>query len=137
VRTDEVKPIMAMLSGFWPTPLMTPEEVLAWVAELTSRQMGVTTDEAQVVLRQLAEAGIEESKFRPRPGQIVPMVQALRRRRALDRPVAAIEPAEIFTGNYDEIRAQTIADCRASIDAGAASVAARRARRRSKVSSQA
>jgi len=129
VRTDEVKPVMAMLSGFWPTPLLTPEEVLAWVAELTSRQMGVTTDEAQVVLRQLAEAGIEESKYRPRPGQIVPMVQALRRKRALDRPVAALNPAEIFTGNYDEIRAQTIADCRASIDAGATALAAGRARR--------
>ena len=35
MRQDEVKPVMAMLSGFWPTPLMTPEEVLAWVAELT------------------------------------------------------------------------------------------------------
>ena len=80
------------------------------------------------MLRQLAEAGIEESKFM-RPGQIVPMIQALRRKRRLDRPVAQIEPAQIFAGDYDEIRAQTIADCRAAIADGAAALAAGRARR--------
>jgi len=34
MRTDEVEPIIAILSGFWSTPQMTPEEVLAWVTEL-------------------------------------------------------------------------------------------------------
>ena len=42
------------------------------------------------VLRQLAEAGIEESKYRPRPGQIVPMVQELRRKRALEQAIAGV-----------------------------------------------
>jgi len=56
VRTDEIKPIMAMLAGFWPTPQLAPEEVLAWVAELTDRHMRITTDEAQRVLRQLARS---------------------------------------------------------------------------------
>ncbi len=105
MRQDEVKPVMAMLSGFWPTPLMTPEEVLAWVAELTSRQMSLTTDEAQRVLRQLAESDIDESKYRPRPGQIVPMVQALRRRRAAgDRWLALPSGDEILSG--DELSAK-------------------------------
>ena len=105
MRTDEIKPIMAMLAGFWPTPQLAPEEVLAWVAELTDRHMRITADEAQRVLRQLAEAGIEESKFRPRPGQIVPMVQELRRKRALDRPLPALPSGDqILSGDELSIR---------------------------------
>jgi hypothetical protein len=65
------------------------------------------------------------------------MIQALRRKRRLDRPIAEIEPAQIFAGNYDEVRAQSIADCRAAIDAGRAALAADRSRRRAEVGSSA
>jgi hypothetical protein len=77
---------MALLAGLWPSPPMTPEEVMVWAAELTGRQR-ITPEEAKTVLVRLAESGIEDAKYRPRAGQIIAMVQALRRKRALDRPL--------------------------------------------------
>jgi hypothetical protein len=80
---EGLKPILTMLAGFWPSPQMTSEEVLAWAAELTGH-LRITPEEASTVLRQFAESGTDDSKFRPRAGQIVAMVQALRRKRAAE-----------------------------------------------------
>jgi hypothetical protein len=78
---EGLKPILTMLAGFWPSPAMTPEEVMAWAAELIGH-LRITPEEASTVLRQFAEGGTDDSKFRPRAGQIVAWVQALRRKRA-------------------------------------------------------
>lgn len=80
---EHIKPTLVMLAGFWPSPAMTPEEVMAWSAELTGH-LRITPEEASTVLRQFAECGTDDSKFRPRAGQIVAIVQALRRKRAVN-----------------------------------------------------
>ena len=80
---EDLKPTLIILAGFWPSPAMTPEEVMAWSAELTGR-LRITPEEASTVLRQFAESGTDDSKFRPRAGQIISMVQALRRKRAAE-----------------------------------------------------
>jgi hypothetical protein len=114
VNMDEADTILEILSGYWPTPALTDEEVKAWLNELCGRHMRITSEEAGRVIAGFARTG---STFRLRPGQIVSEVQALRRRRALDRPVPALQSAADFGPDHDEVRRQTLARCRAVLAA--------------------
>jgi hypothetical protein len=89
MRGEDLKPVLALLAGLWPSPEMTREEVMAWTGELAGRQE-ITPEEAMTVLARFAESGIGSSKFRPGAGQIVPMVRELRRKRTLDQPLPAL-----------------------------------------------
>ena len=125
---EDLKPTLVMLAGFWPSPAMTPEEVMAWSAELTGR-LRITPEEASTVLRVFAEGGTDDSKFRPRAGQIIPMVQALRRKRALETSSRALIKAPYVRPDPDEMEAFLVAGraaCEASKQANAERV--RRAR---------
>ena len=80
MNTTEADTVLEILSGYWPTPALTDEEVKAWYAELCGSHMRITTEEAGKVIAAWARSGEE---WRLRPGQIVAEVQALRRKRAL------------------------------------------------------
>jgi len=83
MNAQQTRPVLASLVGFWPTPALTSEETLAWVCELTG-PLKITPAEAQHAIRKHAETGAE---FRIRPGQIIELVQAIRRMRAVhERP---------------------------------------------------
>lgn len=77
----DVRPILAMVAGYWPQPVLSTEEATAWAAELCG-SLRITPEEARTVIVAAAEDGRE---FRMKPGQLVPAVQALRRQRALER----------------------------------------------------
>ena len=112
---EDLKPTMALIAGLWPSPPVTFEEAVAWSGELTGRTR-ITSEEATTVLTRFAESGLDDAKFRPRPGEIVSMVQGLRRKRALDKPTA-LEPVT-FAANHDDVRAQAIAAARTACDQG-------------------
>jgi hypothetical protein len=130
---EGLKPILTMLAGFWPSPEMTPEEVMAWAAELTGH-LRITPEEASTVLRQFAEDGADDSKFRPRAGQIVAWVQAQRRKRAgevssraiLEAPIVRSDPATYAEG---------MAALRAAVGAGKQEQEQRRTQRQAQVRS--
>jgi hypothetical protein len=130
---EDLKPTLIMLAGFWPSPAMTPEEVMAWSAELTGR-LRITPEEASTVLRQFAESGTDDSKFRPRAGQIIPMVQALRRKRATEVSSRALIEAPIVQSDPVTF-ADGIAACRAAIAAGQQEQEQRRTQRLTKAKS--
>ena len=86
--TSEIEPIIARLIGYWTTPELTPEESLAWTETLLG-SLQITSEEAVHVLRAEAENG---RQWRPRPGELVALVQELRRRRVMaSPPQSAIE----------------------------------------------
>ncbi len=124
---EYLKPTMAMIAGLWPSPPVSYEEALAWSAELTGR-LRITSEEANTVLAQFAESGLDDAKYRPRPGQIVAMVQHLRRRRALDRPqVGALMPAP-RAENHDSIAAENLAVSRRACESARPAMHDRRQR---------
>jgi hypothetical protein len=125
MNATEAHTVLEVLSGYWPTPALTEEEVKAWVTELCGRQK-ITTEEAAKVITAWARSG---ETFRLRPGQIVAEIQALRRRRAFDRPNAELVPAFEIAENHDEIRENTLASCRVAIESGRKSLASRQAGR--------
>ena len=109
MNNTEIDTVLEILSGYWPTPALTDEECKAWYAELRG-PLKITTEEAGKVIAGWARSGAE---WRLRPGQIVSEVQALRRKRALDRPLPELPSgAEIMTG--DELAA-AVAELRASL----------------------
>ncbi len=109
---DEARPIIAMLAGYWPTPQMGPEEVTAWAGELCG-PVRIRPDEAQRVITDAAHHG---SEFRLRPGQMIDGVQALRRRRVIDRNSRALIEAVPEPTDPDVMR-RTLAQCRGAIAA--------------------
>jgi len=121
---DEADTVMEILSGYWPTPALTEEEVKAWINELCSNHMRITTEEAGKVIAAWARSG---ETFRLRPGQIVAEVQALRRRRAFDRPV--LMPAPVFADDHDQVWDKTLAECRRACEQGRQHLAALRGQR--------
>ena len=126
MNTSEAETVLEVLSGYWPTPALTEEEVKAWVTELCGH-MKITTEEAAKVIHAWSRSG---ETFRLRPGQIVAEVQALRRRRAFDRPIAELVPAFEIAENHDEIRENTLAACRVAIAEGTKALALRQHARR-------
>jgi len=76
MNVAEVRPILAQLAGYWPSPALTTEEAAAWTTVLTDPSLGVTVNEARAVIRKASYAG---GTFRPRPGQIVAAVLTERR----------------------------------------------------------
>jgi hypothetical protein len=130
---EHIKPTLVMLAGFWPSPAMTPEEVMAWSAELTGH-LRITPEEASTVLRQFAESGTDDSKFRPRAGQIIAMVQGLRRRRADEASSRAILEAPIFRSDPATF-AEGMAALRRAVAAGQLEQEQRRTQRRARMRS--
>jgi hypothetical protein len=126
MNVTEADTVLEVLSGYWPTPALTEEELKVWVTELCGR-MRITFEEAAKVITAWARSG---ETFRLRPGQIVAEVQALRRRRAFDRPIAELVPAFEIAENHDEIRENTIAACRVAIAEGSKAMAQRQHERR-------
>lgn len=125
---EDLKPVMALLAGLWPSPPVTYEEALAWSAELTGRQK-ISPEEANTILAEFAESGTEVSKYRPRPGQIIPMVQALRRKRAIGRPAVGQLQAVVYADDHEHVWTQSIAECRAACEKGKSHLAALRRKR--------
>lgn len=91
MTSDEVRTVLAAVAGYWPTPALTTEEVVAWTTELCGPSR-ITYDEALATVK--AEAGRE---WRPRAGQIVAMVQHYRRQESLRRPKPALPPGGYCT----------------------------------------
>lgn len=87
---DDVRPILAMIAGYWPTPALTTEEVSAWTTELVSTSR-ISAEEARTVIINFAETG---AVYRPRPGQLLGLVQSLRRKRAFDAAPYALGPVK-------------------------------------------
>jgi hypothetical protein len=106
---DEAGLLVRRLRGFWPSPPMTPEEEFAWVSELTDPHLAISTEEALTVLARMSRSG---EPFRPRIGQVVDAVRALRRVRVAvlqsglqSEPGDDIAPPEVVAGHLAEIRA--------------------------------
>ena len=110
MTSDEVRPIVALLAGYWPTPAITAEEALAYAVELTAVPMRIKSEEATTVVARAARSG---ETFRIRPGQITEAVQALRRRRGLYRPALAPVPVvhdgPEYARHFTEFRAVCVA----------------------------
>ena len=98
--------LIAMLSGYWPSPALSDDEGAAWMVTLT-RGARFTVDEARSVLVACAENG---DKWRPRAGEFVAMVQHQRRQRALRTPQGALPSGEKVAGKDDHLRG--LAECR-------------------------
>lgn len=109
----DVDPVLGRLNGYWATPEMTVEETLAWTETLTGPAR-ITAGEAVTVIRAEAESGRE---WRLRPGEIVALVQALRRRRALEnpRPAVDLERPELEEITEKKTREEWIADAKAKL----------------------
>ena len=84
MTTDQVRAVLATMAGYWPTPAMTEEEVIAYTVELTGPAR-ITAVEAGRVIK--AESG---RQWRPRAGEFVGLVQHYRRADALRNPRPAI-----------------------------------------------
>jgi hypothetical protein len=97
MNTNDADTVMEILSGYWPTPDLTDEEVRAWYSELCG-YLKITAEEAGKVIATWARSG---ETFRLRPGQIVAEVQALRRRRALERPALMASPQ--YRDDHDQV----------------------------------
>ena len=87
MTADQMRTLMAVLAGYWPTPVLTAEEVTAYTAEFTG-PLRITYSEARAMLQ--AEKG---RQWRPRPGEVVELVQHYRRQSALRKPPALGEGA--------------------------------------------
>jgi len=97
VNVDEADAVLEILSGYWPTPALSDEECKAWYSELCGSYIKIKTEEAGTVIAAWARSGEE---WRLRPGQIVAEIQALRRKRALDRPLPALPSGdEVLSGS--------------------------------------
>jgi hypothetical protein len=81
VNSAEARAILAMILGYWSTPTLPEEEAAAFLRELASASMRITPEEAWAVIDELKLT--PEGRYRPRPGQFVAAVQALRRFRRL------------------------------------------------------
>ncbi len=88
MQTDQVRRTLAAMAGYWPTPALRDEEVVAWTTELTG-PIGISAGEALKVIR--AEGG---RQWRPRPGEFVELIQHYRRQETLRRPKPALPSAE-------------------------------------------
>jgi hypothetical protein len=88
VSPQEARRALTVISGYWGTPVLTEEEVVAFTTELTGPARISYVEVVQVVR---AEAG---RQWRPRPGELVALVQHYRRRRAIDHPRPALESGE-------------------------------------------
>ena len=104
MRTDEVRPTLAAMAGYWPTPQLTEEEVIAWTTELTG-PIGISNVEARKVIR--AESS---RQWRPRPGEFVELIQHYRRQEALRSPKPALESGVKIASR--EMSLEQIAHCR-------------------------
>jgi len=93
MTTDEAFAITEALAGYWPTPALEEAEVKALVVELTG-PLRITPQEAATVIKLEAGTGRE---WRPKPGQIVALVQHHRRQEALRRPRPALSSAPYCT----------------------------------------
>jgi len=110
MTTDQIRSILAMLSGYWPTPSMSEEEVVAWTRELCG-PYPIGYVEAQTV--------IDEQKtreWRPRPGETVSLVQGLRRREALqaERHLQLVADPDEVALTREQTLAK-IAECRQTL----------------------
>lgn len=117
MTASEARAVLAAISGYWPTPAVTEEEAAAWLRELAS-PLRITHEEAQTVIDDQARHG---EVHRLRPGQLVAEVQALRRYRRLMTPQPALPRSDddfVESEDHDEIRIQTIAECRVAIAEG-------------------
>jgi hypothetical protein len=110
MHTSEVRPTLAAMAGYWPTPQLTEEEVVAWTTELTG-PIGISYTEAVKVIR--AEGA---RQWRPRPGEFVELIQHYRRQDALRKPRPAL-PSGIRIASK-EMNDEWIVKCRDLLKAG-------------------
>ena len=86
---DEIRTVLATISGYWPTPTMSTEEVIAWTSELSGRYRMTYAEVREVI-------DTEKSRdWRPRAGELIGLVQAHRRAEARRnaQPAAYLEAA--------------------------------------------
>ena len=108
---DDIRSVLAALAGYWPTPALTEEEVIAWTTELAG---GYKTDRPEVMRVIQSEAS---RQWRPRPGEMVELIQHYRRQDALRQPRPALTE-----GGWCSIdrNLEGIAHCRELLTAGRA-----------------
>jgi hypothetical protein len=97
MNADQVERVFAALSGYWPTPIMAPEEAMAYTTELTGPAQ-VTYFEAMDVIK--AESG---RMWRPRAGEFVRLVQHYRRQAVLRQPRPALGSGVRIASREDSI----------------------------------
>jgi len=85
MTADQVRSVLALISGYHPTPALSEEEIIAWTTELVGPYR-MTYAEVVYVIK--AEKG---RQWRPRPGELVGLVQHYRRQEALRHPRPALE----------------------------------------------
>jgi hypothetical protein len=108
MRSTEAKSMLALLSGYWPTPALTEDEARVWMMTLTAST--VSKEEARSVIVGCANHG---DKWRPRAGEFVAMVQSRRRQRDLRESRPTLPSGEKFAGKNAQLEA--LADCRRMI----------------------
>lgn len=101
---QEAKAVLRAISGYWPTPAMTKEEVTVFFGELEGPY---TLFEARAVIRAEAKGG---RIWRPRPGELVELIFQYRRQVALRQPHAALPSGERRSDRQASLEA--IAACR-------------------------
>lgn len=94
----EIDPILVRLAGYWPTPALTPEEVAAWTETLNGPSK-LTAEEVTTLLKTEAATGRE---WRPRAGEMIALVQGLRRQRILEKPLAERDLSDPAPGELEE-----------------------------------
>lgn len=106
MRQDEARNVIALIAGLWPTPAMADEEAAAWGLVLV-RSARISREEATTVLVAVAENG---AQWRPRPGELIAMVQHERRQRALRTPRPALPSGEKIASK--ETQMERLAACK-------------------------
>jgi hypothetical protein len=104
MAADQVRSVLAALAGYWPTPVLTEEETVAWTTELVGPAR-IGYPEALAVIK--AECG---RQWRPRAGEFVALVQHYRRQEALRKPRPAL-PSGVRIASR-EMSLEQVAKCR-------------------------
>ena len=108
MNPQDVRKILAMIAGYWPTPALSEEEIIALTTELVGPSR-LTCEEVVAVIS--AEKG---RQWRPRPGELVGMVRHYRGQKALRERRPELEADSPAT---PEQTLAAIAECRAILTA--------------------
>lgn len=109
---SEARGTIAMVMGYWSTPACPDEEAAAWLRGLTAAPLRITPQEARTVIDEMVRSG---GRFRPRPGELISAVQALRRHRKLMTPTPTLAAAPVgFEADPEGFR-EGLAMCRRAL----------------------
>jgi len=110
---EQIRSVLAMLSGYWPTPAMSEEEVVAWTQELCGSYLMTYAEVREVIDAEKIR------EWRPRPGELVSLVQRRRRHEALrnERRLQLVADTDTDVCSR-EATISHIAECKAILTGG-------------------